>query len=165
MVDTAPRLRSDPYANETTLVRRRRGLAGGAYLALTIVALGTLVVILLTEDIFASQAMQNRVAIVTLVIAFAFVFAISRRRSRAVETPLARLLITSWIAAVILSWGGTAIVLLLPIDLMSAWGPRVASRLAVAGLVIITIGVIGFTASFSRDWRSRRRRDSQPVRR
>jgi hypothetical protein len=46
---------------------------------------------------------------------------------------------------------------------MLGWGPRVASRLAIAGLAIAAVGIIAFTASFGRDWRSRRRRGPQPV--
>ena len=153
--------RPDPYADERTMLRRKRGVAVGLYQGLTIFSLTGLVLASFYVDLISGREIQGLIAAATVAIAGGFVFVMSRRKSRSVETPRARLLIGSWLALMLLLWCGMALVLVLPVTWTWDWGQRAAVFIGLAALLTTIVGIVGFTAMYGRDWASRQSRQGQ----
>ena len=95
MSQVAERKRPDPYADENTMVRRKRGVTIGAYQGLTIAALACLVGALFFLGV--DTAAQKAVSIVALVIAAVFLMTMARRKSRNVESDRTKMIVAVWL--------------------------------------------------------------------
>ncbi len=155
------RKRPDPYADERTILRRKRGVAVGLYQGLTIFSLTMLVLASFYVDLISGRELQGLIAALTVAIAGAFVFVMSRRKSRAVETPRARLLIGGWLGLMLLLWCAMALVLVLPVTWTWEWGQRAAVFIGLAALLTTILGIVGFTSVYGRDWASRQSRSHE----
>ena len=96
MSQVAERKRPDPYADESTMVRRKRGVTIGAYQGLTIAALACLVGALFFLGV--NSAAQKAVSIIALVVATEFLVTMARRKSRSVESERTKMIVAVWLA-------------------------------------------------------------------
>lgn len=156
MSQVAAQKRPDPYADENTIARRKLGLTIGAYQGLTIAVLACLVgtLFLLGSD----SAAQREVSIAALVVALGFLFSMSRRKSRLVESLLTKTIVDVWLSITTLCWIGMAVVLLLPRDLVWELAPFYATLIGAAGVVLTAIGSLTLSTMYGRDWASRKGR-------
>jgi phosphatidylserine synthase len=158
MSQVAARKRADPYADENTLVRRKRGVTIGAYQGLTIAALACLVSSLLFLGVNA--AAQKGVSVVALIVAAVFVVSMARRKSRAVESDRTQMLVAVWLVGTALCWIGMVVVLFLPANLLWERGPIYALAIGSTGVVMTAIGSLTMSSLYGRDWASRKGRAS-----
>ena len=135
MSQVAERKRPDPYADESTMVRRKRGVTIGAYQGLTIASLTCLVGALFF--IAVGSMAQRVVAVAALIIAAAFLVSMARRKSRSVESPRTQMLVAVWLAAA--SFLATREPVAAVLD---RWGHRIVPLVFIAiGLVLLAGGI------------------------
>ncbi len=158
MSQVAAPKRPDPYADENTIVRRKLGLTIGAYQGLTIAVLACLVGTLFLLG--ADSAAQREVSIVALVVAAGFLFSMSRRKSRSVESLLTKTLVDVWLSVTTLCWIGMAVVLVLPRNVVWELAPFYATLIGAAGVVLTALGSLTMSSIYGRDWASRKGRVS-----
>ncbi|HEY8795137.1 MAG TPA: hypothetical protein VIM15_09355 [Gemmatimonadaceae bacterium] len=158
MSQVAAQKRPDPYADENTIVRRKLGLTIGAYQGLTIAILACLVgtLFLLGVDSVA----QKDVSGVALVVATAYLFSMSRRKSRAVESDRTRMIVGVWLMATTLCWIAMAVVLLLPRNLFWEMSPFYATIIGAVGVIMTALGSLILSSIYGRGWASRKGRAS-----
>ncbi|MBK5187263.1 MAG: hypothetical protein JJD97_03405 [Gemmatimonadaceae bacterium] len=157
MSQVAERKRPDPYADETTMVRRKRGVTIGAFQGLTIAALTCLVAALLFLGVDA--AAQKGVSIIALLVAAVFLGAMSRRKSRAVESDRTQMIVAVWLAGTALCWISMAVVLFLPPNLLWERGPIYATAIGATGVIMTAAGSLTLSSIYGRDWASRKGRN------
>jgi drug/metabolite transporter (DMT)-like permease len=158
MSQVAERKRPDPYADETTMVRRKRGVTIGAYQGLTIAALACLVGALFFLGV--DTAGQKVVSLVALVIAAVFLVTMARRKSRNVESDRTKMIVAVWLAGTALCWIAMAVVLFLPPNLLWENGPLYATAIGATGVLVTAIGALSLSSMYGRDWASRKGRAS-----
>ena len=158
MSQVAERKRPDPYADESTIVRRKRGVTIGAYQGLTIAALACLVGALFFLGV--DTAAQKAVSIVALVIAAVFLVTMARRKSRSVESDRTKMIVAVWLAGTALCWIAMAVVLFLPQNLLWEKGPLYATAIGATGVLITAVGALSLSSMYGRDWASRKGRAS-----
>src|SRR3978361_1000033 len=107
MSQVAERKRPDPYADENTIVRRKRGVTIGAYQGLTIAVLACLVGALFFLGV--NTAGQKAVSVVALVVAAAFLYTMARRKSRTVESDRTQMIVAVWLVGTALCWIAMAV--------------------------------------------------------
>ena len=156
MSQVAERKRPDPYADESTMVRRKRGVTIGAYQGLTIASLTCLVGALFF--IAVGSMAQRVVAVAALIIAAAFLVSMARRKSRSVESPRTQMLVAVWLAGTALCWIAMAVVLFLPANLLWERGPQLAAALGATGVIFTALGALTLSSLYGRDWASRKGR-------
>ena len=156
MSQVAERKRPDPYADENTMVRRKRGVTIGAYQGLTIASLTCLVGALFF--IAVGSMAQRVVAVAALIIAAAFLVSMARRKSRSVESPRTQMLVAVWLAGTALCWIAMAVVLFLPANLLWERGPQLAAALGATGVIFTALGALTLSSLYGRDWASRKGR-------
>ena len=158
MSQVAERKRPDPYADENTMVRRKRGVTIGAYQGLTIAALACLVGALFFLGV--DTAAQKGVSIVALVIATVFLVTMARRKSRNVESDRTKMIVAVWLAGTALCWIAMAVVLFLPPNLLWENGPLYATAIGATGVLVTAVGALSLSSMYGRDWASRKGRAS-----
>jgi hypothetical protein len=158
MSQVAERKRPDPYADENTIVRRKRGVTIGAYQGLTIAALACLVGALFFLGV--DTAAQKSVSVVALLVAAAFIFTMVRRKSRSVESDRTQMLVAVWLVGTALCWIAMAVVLFLPANLLWERGPIYATAIGATGVLMTAIGSLTLSSLYGRDWASRKGRAS-----
>jgi len=156
MSKVAERKRPDPYADENTMVRRKRGVTIGAYQGLTIAALACLVGTLFFLGV--DTAAQKGVSILALVVAAAFLVSMARRKSRLVESERTKMIVAVWLAGTAMCWIAMAVVLFLPENLLWEKGPIYATAIGATGVLITAIGALTLSSMYGRDWASRKGR-------
>jgi hypothetical protein len=158
MSQVAERKRPDPYADENTIVRRKRGVTIGAYQGLTIAALACLVGGLFFLGV--NSAAQKAVSIVALLVAAAFIATMARRKSRSVESDRTQMLVAVWLVGTALCWIAMAVVLFLPANLLWERGPIYATAIGATGVLMTAAGALTLSSIYGRDWASRKGRAS-----
>ena len=158
MSQVAERKRPDPYADESTIVRRKRGVTIGAYQGLTIAALACLVGALFFLGV--NTMAQKLVSLVALAIAAVFVFTMARRKSRSVESDRTQMLVAVWLVGTAACWIAMAVVLFLPPNLLWERGPIYATAIGATGVLMTAIGALTLSSIYGRDWASRKGRAS-----
>ncbi|HEV7702782.1 MAG TPA: hypothetical protein VGO46_00765 [Gemmatimonadaceae bacterium] len=158
MSQVAERKRPDPYADENTMVRRKRGVTIGAYQGLTIAALACLVGALFFLGV--DTAAQKGVSIIALVVAAVFLVTMARRKSRNVESDRTKMIVAVWLAGTALCWVAMAVVLFLPPNLLWENGPLYATAIGATGVLVTAIGALSLSSMYGRDWASRKGRAS-----
>ncbi len=158
MSQVAERKRPDPYADESTIVRRKRGVTIGAYQGLTIAALACLVGALFFLGVNTSA--QKGVALIALAIAAVFVFTMARRKSRSVESDRTQMLVAVWLVGTSMCWIAMAVVLFLPANLLWELGPIYATAIGATGVLMTAAGALTLSSVYGRDWASRKGRTS-----
>jgi hypothetical protein len=158
MSQVAERKRPDPYADENTIVRRKRGVTIGAYQGLTIAALACLVGGLFFLGV--NTAAQKGVSIIALVIAAVFVYTMARRKSRSVESDRTQMLVAVWLVGTAMCWLAMAVVLFLPANLLWERGPIYATAIGATGVLMTALGSLTLSSLYGRDWASRKGRTS-----
>ena len=158
MSQVAERKRPDPYADESTIVRRKRGVTIGAYQGLTIAALACLVGALFFLGV--DTAAQKVVSIVALAVAAVFLVTMARRKSRNVESDRTKMIVAVWLAGTALCWIAMAVVLFLPPNLLWENGPLYATAIGATGVIVTAIGALSLSSMYGRDWASRKGRTS-----
>ena len=158
MSQVAERKRPDPYADENTMVRRKRGVTIGAYQGLTIAALACLVGALFFLGV--DTAAQKGVSIVALLVAAVFLVTMARRKSRNVESDRTKMIVAVWLAGTALCWVAMAVVLFLPPNLLWENGPLYATAIGATGVLVTAIGALSLSSMYGRDWASRKGRAS-----
>ena len=158
MSQVAERKRPDPYADENTMVRRKRGVTIGAYQGLTIAALACLVGALFFLGV--DTAAQKVVSILALVIAAAFLVTMARRKSRNVESDRTKMIVAVWLAGTAMCWIAMAVVLFLPPNLLWENGPLYATAIGATGVLVTAVGALSLSSMYGRDWASRKGRAS-----
>jgi hypothetical protein len=158
MSQVAERKRPDPYADENTMVRRKRGVTIGAYQGLTIAALACLVGALFFLGV--DTAAQKVVSLVALVIAAVFLVTMARRKSRNVESDRTKMIVAVWLAGTAMCWIAMAVVLFLPPNLLWENGPLYATAIGATGVFVTAIGALSLSSMYGRDWASRKGRAS-----
>jgi drug/metabolite transporter (DMT)-like permease len=158
MSQVAERKRPDPYADENTIVRRKRGVTIGAYQGLTIAALACLVGALFFLGV--DSAAQKAVSVVALLVAAAFIAAMARRKSRSVESDRTQMLVAVWLVGTAFCWIAMAVVLFLPPNLLWERGPIYATAIGATGVFMTAIGALTLSSIYGRDWASRKGRTS-----
>jgi len=156
MSKVAERKRPDPYADENTMVRRKRGVTIGAYQGLTIAALACLVGTLFFLGV--DTAAQKGVSILALVVAAAFLVSMARRKSRLVESERTKMIVAVWLAGTAMCWIAMAVVLFLPENLLWEKGPIYATAIGATGVLVTAIGALTLSSIYGRDWASRKGR-------
>jgi len=156
MSKVAERKRPDPYADENTMVRRKRGVTIGAYQGLTIAALACLVGTLFFLGV--DTAAQKGVSIIALIVAAAFLVSMARRKSRLVESERTKMIVAVWLAGTAMCWIAMAVVLFLPENLLWEKGPIYATAIGATGVLITAIGALTLSSMYGRDWASRKGR-------
>jgi hypothetical protein len=156
MSQVAARKRPDPYADEITMVRRRRGVTIGAYQGLTIAALACLVGALFFLGV--NIPAQQGVAIAALLIAAVFIVTIARRKSRSVESDRTQMIVAVWLVGTALCWISMAVVLFLPLNLLWERGPMYATAIGATGVLMTAAGALTLSSMYGRDWASRKGR-------
>jgi len=156
MSQAAERKRPDPYADENTLVRRRRGVTLGAYEGLTIGALACLVTGMFFLGVDSSA--QKIVAVVAFVIAATFIVTMTRRKSRWVEPNRTRLLVAAWLVTSEVCWVAMLVVLFLPTYMLWELGPIYATAIGAVAVIVTTTGTVTHSMFYGRDWASRKGR-------
>jgi drug/metabolite transporter (DMT)-like permease len=158
MSQVAERKRPDPYADENTMVRRKRGVTIGAYQGLTIAALACLVGALFFLGV--DTAAQKVVSVLALVIAAAFLVTMARRKSRNVESDRTKMIVAVWLAGTAMCWIAMAVVLFLPPNLLWENGPLYATAIGATGVIVTAVGALSLSSMYGRDWASRKGRAS-----
>jgi hypothetical protein len=158
MSQVAERKRPDPYADENTIVRRKRGVTIGAYQGLTIAALTCLVGALFFLGV--DTAGQKAVSIVALLVAAAFIATMVRRKSRSVESDRTQMFVAVWLVGTAFSWIAMAVVLFLPQNLLWERGPIYATAIGATGVLMTAVGALTLSSIYGRDWASRKGRTS-----
>jgi Kef-type K+ transport system membrane component KefB len=158
MSQVAERKRPDPYADESTIVRRKRGVTIGAYQGLTIAALACLVGALFFLGV--NTMAQKLVSLVALAVAAVFVFTMARRKSRSVESDRTQMLVAVWLVGTAMCWIAMAVVLFLPANLLWERGPIYATAIGATGVLMTAIGALTLSSIYGRDWASRKGRAS-----
>jgi len=156
MSKVAERKRPDPYADENTMVRRKRGVTIGAYQGLTIAALACLVGTLFFLGV--DTAAQKGVSVIALVVAAAFLVSMARRKSRLVESERTKMIVAVWLAGTAMCWIAMAVVLFLPENLLWEKGPIYATAIGATGVFVTAIGALTLSSMYGRDWASRKGR-------
>lgn len=156
MSQVAERKRPDPYADENTIVRRKRGVTIGAYQGLTIASLACLVGALFF--IAAGSPAQRLVAVAALLIAAVFLVTMARRKSRSVESPRTKMIVAVWLVGTAMCWIAMAVVLFLPANTLWEWGPVYATALGATGVIFTALGALTLSSMYGRDWASRKGR-------
>jgi hypothetical protein len=156
MSQVAERKRPDPYADENTIVRRKRGVTIGAYQGLTIAALACLVGALFFLGV--DTAAQKGVSVVALLVAAGFIFTMARRKSRSVESDRTQMLVAVWLVGTALCWIAMAVVLFLPANLLWERGPIYATAIGATGVLMTAVGSLTLSSLYGRDWASRKGR-------
>lgn len=156
MSQVAERKRPDPYADESTMVRRKRGVTIGAYQGLTIASLFCLVGALFFLGV--DSAAQRVVALAALLIAAVFLVTMARRKSRSVESPRTRMIVAVWLSGTALCWIAMAVVLFLPANLLWERGPLYATAIGATGVLMTAVGALTLSSVYGRDWASRKGR-------
>jgi len=156
MSQAAERKRPDPYADEDTLVRRRRGVTLGAYEGLTIGALACLVTGMFFLGV--DSGAQKIVAVVAFVIAATFIVTMTRRKSRWVEPDRTRVLVAAWLVASEVCWVVMLVVLFLPTYMLWELGPIYATAIGAVAVFVTTTGTVTHSMFYGRDWASRKGR-------
>ena len=156
MSQVAERKRPDPYADENTMLRRKRGVTIGAYQGLTIASLACLVGALFFLGV--DSAAQRWVSVVALLIATAFLVTMARRKSRSVESPRTQMLVAVWLSGTALCWIAMAVVLFLPANLLWERGPIYATAIGATGVIFTALGALTLSSMYGRDWASRKGR-------
>lgn len=154
MSQVAERKRPDPYADENTIVRRKRGVTIGVYQGLTIALLFCLVCALFFFGV--DSAAQRKVSVIALAIAALFLVTMARRKSRSVESPRTQMLVAVWLSGTALCWIAMAVVLFLPPNLLWDRGPLYATAIGATGLLMTTLGALTMSSMYGRDWASRK---------
>jgi NADH:ubiquinone oxidoreductase subunit 6 (subunit J) len=154
MSQVAERKRPDPYADENTIVRRKRGVTIGAYQGLTIASLFCLVGALFFLGV--DSAAQRMVSVIALAIAAVFLVTMARRKSRSVESPRTQMLVAVWLSGTALCWIAMAVVLFLPANLLWDRGPLYATAIGATGVLMTTLGALTMSSMYGRDWASRK---------
>jgi drug/metabolite transporter (DMT)-like permease len=158
MSQVAERKRPDPYADENTMVRRKRGVTIGAYQGLTIAALACLVGALFFLGV--DTAAQKVVSVLALVVAAAFLVTMARRKSRNVESDRTKMIVAVWLAGTAMCWIAMAVVLFLPPNLLWENGPLYATAIGATGVIVTAVGALSLSSMYGRDWASRKGRAS-----
>ena len=158
MSQVAERKRPDPYADENTMLRRKRGVTIGAYQGLTIAALACLVGALFFLGV--DSMAQKAVSIAALVIAAAFLVSMARRKSRSVESDRTQMLVAVWLVGTALCWVAMAVVIFLPPNLLWERGPLYATAIGATGVIFTALGALTLSSMYGRDWASRKGRIS-----
>jgi magnesium-transporting ATPase (P-type) len=158
MSQVAERKRPDPYADENTILRRKRGVTIGAYQGLTIAILACLVGALFFLGV--NTTAQKGVSIVALVVAAAFLFTMARRKSRNVESDRTQMIVAVWLAGTALCWIAMAVVLFLPPNVLFENGPLYATVIGATGVFMTAAGALTLSSIYGRDWASRKGRTS-----
>ena len=156
MSQVAERKRPDPYADENTMVRRKRGVTIGAYQGLTIASLFCLVGALFFVGV--DSAAQRVVAVVALLIAAVFLVTMARRKSRSVESPRTHMTVAVWLSGTAMCWIAMAVVLFLPANLIWERGPLYATAIGATGVLMTAVGALTLSSVYGRDWASRKGR-------
>ncbi|MDQ2768860.1 MAG: hypothetical protein M3Y30_17125 [Gemmatimonadota bacterium] len=158
MSQVAERKRPDPYADENTMVRRKRGVTIGAYQGLTIAALACLVGALFFLGV--DTAAQKGVSLIALLVAAAFLVTMARRKSRNVESERTKMIVAVWLAGTAMCWIAMAVVLFLPPNLLWENGPLYATAIGATGVLVTAVGALSLSSMYGRDWASRKGRAS-----
>ncbi len=158
MSQVAERKRPDPYADENTMLRRKKGVTIGAYQGLTIAVLACLVGALFFLGV--DSAAQKGVSIVALIVAAAFLVTMARRKSRSVESDRTQMIVAVWLVGTALCWVAMAVVLFLPPNLLWERGPLYATVIGATGVLMTAAGALTLSSIYGRDWASRKGRTS-----
>jgi len=158
MSQVAERKRPDPYADENTMVRRKRGVTIGAFQGLTIAALTCLVGALFFLGVDTTA--QKAVSVVALLVAALFLISMSRRKSRTVESDRTQMVVAVWLIGTALCWIAMAVVLFLPANLLWERGPIYATAIGATGVLMTAGGALTLSSIYGRDWNSRKGRTS-----
>ncbi len=158
MSQVAERKRPDPYADENTILRRKRGVTIGAYQGLTIAILACLVGGLFFLGV--NTTAQKGVSIVALIVAAAFLFTMARRKSRSVESDRTQMIVAVWLVGTALCWIAMAVVLFLPPNVLFENGPLYATVIGATGVLMTAAGALTLSSIYGRDWASRKGRTS-----
>jgi len=158
MSQVAERKRPDPYADENTMLRRKKGVTIGAYQGLTIAILACLVGALFFLGV--NSAAQKGVAIVALLVAAAFLVTMARRKSRSVESDRTQMIGAVWLVGTALCWVAMAVVLFLPPNLLWESGPLYATVIGATGVIMTAAGALTLSSIYGRDWASRKGRQA-----
>lgn len=158
MSQVAERKRPDPYADENTILRRKKGVTIGAYQGLTIAVLACLVGALFFLGV--DSVAQKGVAIVALIVAAAFLVTMARRKSRSVESDRTQMIVAVWLVGTALCWVAMAVVLFLPPNLLWESGPLYATVIGATGVFMTAAGALTLSSIYGRDWASRKGRTS-----
>jgi peptidoglycan/LPS O-acetylase OafA/YrhL len=158
MSQVAERKRPDPYADENTILRRKKGVTIGAYQGLTIAVLACLVGALFFLGV--DTAAQKGVSIVALFVAAAFLMTMARRKSRSVESDRTQMIVAVWLAGTALCWIAMAVVLFLPPNVLFERGPLYATVIGATGVFMTAAGALTLSSIYGRDWASRKGRAS-----
>ena len=156
MSQVAERKRPDPYADENTILRRKRGVTIGAYQGLTIAILACLVGGLFFLGV--NTAAQKGVSIIALLVAAAFLFTMARRKSRSVESDRTQMIVAVWLVGTALCWVAMAVVLFLPPNVLFENGPLYATVIGATGVLMTAAGTLTLSSIYGRDWASRKGR-------
>jgi hypothetical protein len=156
MSQVAERKRPDPYADENTIVRRKRGVTIGAYQGLTIAVLACLVGGLFFLGVNTTG--QKAVSIVALLVAAVFLFTMVRRKSRNVESDRTQMIVAVWLVGTALCWVAMAVVLFLPPNILFENGPLYATVIGATGVIMTAAGSLTLSSIYGRDWASRKGR-------
>jgi hypothetical protein len=158
MSQVAERKRPDPYADENTILRRKKGVTIGAYQGLTIAVLACLVGALFFLGV--DTAAQKGVSIIALLVAAAFLVTMARRKSRTVESDRTQMIVAVWLAGTALCWIAMAVVLFLPPNVLFESGPLYATVIGATGVFMTAAGALTLSSIYGRDWASRKGRTS-----
>ena len=158
MSQVAERKRPDPYADENTMLRRKKGVTIGAYQGLTIAILACLVGALFFLGV--NSAAQKGVSIVALLVATAFLVTMARRKSRSVESDRTQMIVAVWLVGTALCWVAMAVVLFLPPNLLWESGPLYATVIGATGVIMTAAGALTLSSIYGRDWASRKGRQA-----
>jgi hypothetical protein len=158
MSQVAERKRPDPYADENTILRRKKGVTIGAYQGLTIAVLACLVGALFFLGV--NTAAQKGVSILALFVAAAFLVTMARRKSRSVESDRTQMIVAVWLAGTALCWIAMAVVLFLPPNVLFESGPLYATVIGATGVFMTAAGALTLSSIYGRDWASRKGRTS-----
>jgi hypothetical protein len=156
MSQVAERKRPDPYADENTILRRKKGVTIGAYQGLTIAILACLVGALFFLGV--NTAAQKGVSIIALLVAAAFLVTMARRKSRSVESDRTQMIVAVWLAGTALCWIAMAVVLFLPPNVLFESGPLYATVIGATGVFMTAAGALTLSSIYGRDWASRKGR-------
>jgi hypothetical protein len=158
MSQVAERKRPDPYADENTMLRRKRGVTIGAYQGLTIAVLTCLVGALFFLGV--NSMAQKAVSLIALIVAAAFLFSMARRKSRTVESDRTQMIVAVWLVGTALCWIAMAVVLFLPPNVLFENGPLYATVIGATGVIMTAAGALTLSSIYGRDWASRKGRIS-----
>ncbi|MBA2685925.1 MAG: hypothetical protein H0U66_15690 [Gemmatimonadaceae bacterium] len=158
MSQVAERKRPDPYADENTILRRKKGVTIGAYQGLTIAVLACLVGALFFLGV--NTTAQKGVSVVALIVAAAFLFTMARRKSRHVESDRTQMIVAVWLVGTALCWVAMAVVLFLPPNVLFENGPLYATVIGATGVIMTAAGALTLSSIYGRDWASRKGRTS-----